>query len=102
MNDDSTARLDKRRPDQISSELLQIKILLAVLIVLVLASISGPWVFFEAIGALVFGGGLCLAGVYLILLLLQKLLDWKHGPNNDAELAEKILQEFESEVDRKS
>ena len=102
MTENANERLDECRLDRIDSDLFQIKVLLAVIIVLVLLVLCGPAAILEAVGTFLFYGAVLLAVAYLFLLVLGKILNWKRKPDADRKLEQKILQEFESEIGKKS
>ena len=87
---------DESRIDKIESDLFQIKVLLAVLIIIALVGFFGPENFIAAITRLIFWMGIILAAGYLVLLLCEKLLGLKKGPKIDKEIEQVILQNVET------
>ena len=87
--------IDESYLEKIKSDLFQIKLLLAVLIVIALFGFFGPEKVIAAITRLVFWMGIILAAGYLFLLILEKLF-FKKGPKSDKELEQVILQKVEA------
>ncbi|KPK76226.1 MAG: hypothetical protein AMJ79_07420 [Phycisphaerae bacterium SM23_30] len=96
MHTNNNGIFDEDRLEKIESDLLQIKILLAVLIVISLFGFFGPENVIAATARLVFIMGLILIAGYLLLLLSAKLLGVKKGPKIEKEIEQAILQKFEA------
>ncbi len=94
-SDRQNASLDKQL-EQIRTQLVQIKMLLAGALILVLLLLFGPGEVLDFLGTSVVVAGIVLAVGYLLLLVLERLLRWKIGPNRDEELKKRILEDFES------
>ncbi len=94
-SDRQNASLDKQL-EQIRTQLVQIKMLLAGALILVLLLLFGPGEVLDFLGTSVVVAGIVLAVGYLLLLVLERLLRWKIGPNRDEELKKRIIEDFKS------
>ena len=81
---------------KIESHLCQLKIMVAVVIILMLLNLFGVGTILEAATTLIFWTAMVLAGGYLFLLVLE-LLFFRKSKKADQELAEKIMRDFESD-----
>ena len=86
----------ENRLAKIESDLFQIKILLAILIMIAFVGFHGLEAIVGVIGGIIFWTGMVLAIGYLFLLILEKRMGLKKSLATEKEFEQEILKELEA------